>query len=355
MFSYCKLYDRVFDKNVDADKLVIITGYIGTAIVSDLEDLPYNTEIYIGMYGSNIGGIIHSSLLELNKSKKININYTNMLVHSKCYIWLKNNQIVKALIGSANFSSLALMTPLREVLGDIPTSSYEQLQVYMNLIMDDSYSVDKYTGNITRVSYIDEFTKSISEKEVEISLLASKDGSANIIEEVTVTGDVPKGAGLNWGFSNALPSPNDAYIAIPSELIRNNPILFPPKSEDYNEYIDAIWDDGTQMQMLMEGKQTIDGIDYPKQIGSYKSKKVLGIYLRDRIGKKIGKDLILEEETKEELRKNVKNNYAKYKEKLITKEMLEEYGRNSINIKLLGEGTYYFDFSSDKKEDENEQ
>ena len=32
------------------------------------------------------------------------------------------------------------------------------------------------------------------------------------------------------------------------------------------------------------------------------------------------------------------------------KDMLKKYGRNSINIKLIGEGTYYFDFSRNNKE-----
>lgn len=353
MFSYSNLYDRVFNKDIDADKLIIITGYIGTSIITDLNELPYSTDIYIGMYGSNIGGIIHNSLLKLNNEKKININYTNILIHSKCYIWLKNGKVIKALIGSANFSTSALMTPKKEVLGDIPLDSYNQIQTYMNLVIEDSYPVNEYTGIIGNNHYVDEYTKSINDIEVEISLLASRNGSSNILGLETIAGEVHMCGGLNWGFSDAQPLPNDAYIPIPSDLIRNNPLLFPPKNEEGNEYVDAVWDDGTQMQLLLEGTQIIDNIKYPKQIASFKNKKVLGIYLRKRIGKKIGEDLVLTELTKEDLVKNVSRNPQIYIKKIITKQMLDKYGRNSINIKLLGEASYYLDFSS-KEEEKNE-
>ena len=162
----------------------------------------------------------------------------------------------------------------------------------------------------------------------------------------TYPGDVHKAGGLNWGFSNGEPLPNDAYIKIPIELIRKNPLMFPPKNNESNEYVDVIWDDGTRMQMLLEGTQTVDDIEYPKQISTYKSKKELGLYLRKRIGDAIGIKLIIPTDSKDEFRTNINI----YKDKLITKEMLEKYGRSSINIKLIGEGTYYFDFSRKDRE-----
>lgn len=345
MFSYDDLYNRVFNKTIDADKLVIITGYIGPPLVHDLEELPYKTDIYVGMYGNNVGGVIHNNLIKLNKSNKININYTSFLVHSKCYIWLKENKVIKALIGSANFSTIALTTPKKEVLGDIPLENYEQMNVYMNLIIENSYSVNDYSGNITNNIYFDDITRSINEKEVEISLLASRKGAVNILGLETQAGDVPMASGLNWGFSDAQPLPNDAYFPIPADLVRNNPLLFPPKNIDGNECVDAIWDDGVEMQILLEGTQEIDGKKYPKNIASYKNKKILGVYLRKRIGDKLKKNLVLEESTKEELVRNVAIDKNKYFDKIINKNMLEEYGRNSINIKLIGDGLYYFDFS----------
>lgn len=341
MFNYNNLYSKVFDKTIDAEEFIIITGYIGPALIDDLVELPYKKKIYVGMYGNNVSGIIHKSLVEMNNKINISINYTSMLVHSKCYIWIKNKKIVKALIGSANFSMSGLKTPFKEVLGDIPVNTYEQLEVYLKLIEADSYNVSDYKGRISDVSYIDEFTRIITPTEVEISLLASRTGSVNILGEITNPGDVHKAAGLNWGFSNGLSLPNDAYIRIPAQIIKENPMIFPPKKNEANEYVDVIWDDGTKMQMLLEGTQKIENIDYPKQISTYKSKKELGIYLRKRIGNRINKNLIIPIESKEEFKRKA----SKFSDKLINVDMLNEYGRNNINIKLIGDGTYYFDFS----------
>lgn len=345
MFNYDNLYDLVFDKKIDADRFVIISGYIGPAVIQDLKNVPYNVEIYVGMYGNNVNSILHNSLLKLNNLSNVSINYTKMLVHAKCYIWYKNDTVVRALVGSANFSTSGLMTPKKEVLGVLPTEAYDELRVYNRMIQEESYSVTKYidSGNNT-ISYFDEFTQSISEKEVNISLLASRSGgSENIVGVSTLPGMVHSGAGLNWGFSNGLPKPNDAYIKIPKEQIRNSTLLFPPKSEDINEPIDVVWDDGTEMQMLLEGCQDVDGKIYPKQIGTYKNKSELGLYLRKRIGEKIGVDLIIPTELSKE--QFVKDS-QKYASKLITKEMLDNYGRTFVTIKLIGEKTYYFDFSS---------
>ena len=345
MFSYDKLYQRVFDNKIDADHMVIISGYIGPAIIQDLKNLPYTVDIYVGMYGNNISNILHKSLLRLNKMMNVNINYTKMLVHSKCYVWFKDNKIIKILIGSANFSTSGLMTPNKEVLGDLPQESFGEMESYINLVNYSSYSVNEYVCNERdNNNYIDELTQSVNDKEVEISLLASRTGGgSNIIGISTNPGDVHAAAGLNWGFSNGLPRPNDAYIKIPKNQIKSNPLMFPAKNEDINDPIDVIWDDGTEMQMLLEGNQMVDDKNYPKQIGTYKNKMELGIYLRNRIGKKIGKDLIIPTQLSKE--QFVPKAHF-YKDKFITKEMLEQYGRTTINIKLIGERTYYFDFST---------
>ena len=346
MFNYKDLYECVFDKKIDANKLIIITGYIGPAIIEDLNQLPYDIVIYVGMYGNNISKVLHNTLLS-QKNKKIEINYTNVLIHAKCYIWLKDYRIIKSLIGSANFSMNGLKTPFKEVLGNLPYNTYDKLSEYVHYIKKHSYSIEKYSGNFSSIAYIDENTKTISDIEVEVSLLASRTGGKkNILGEITYPGDVHKAGGLNWGFSNGDALPNDAYIKIPIELIRKSPLMFPPKNNESNEYVDVIWDDGTKMQMLLEGTQIVDDIEYPKQISTYKNKKELGLYLRQRIGDAIGIKLIIPVDTKDEFKTNINL----YKDKLITKKMLEKYGRNSINIKLIGEGTYYFDFSRKNKE-----
>jgi len=135
MFNYENLYNKVFDTTIHADRLVIISGYVGPAVVQDLKKLPYQVDLYVGMYGNSISSILHKSLLKLDKLNNVSIYYTDILVHAKCYIWFSGEEIVKALIGSANFSTSGLMTPKKEVLGDIPVESYEEMLVYIKLIV----------------------------------------------------------------------------------------------------------------------------------------------------------------------------------------------------------------------------
>lgn len=354
MLCYNELYNQVFDTSVRASKLVIISGFVGPAVIRDLSRLPYEVDLYVGMYGNNINKYLHKTLLELNKVNNINIYYTSFLVHTKCYVWLNNGAVERVLIGSANFSTSGLMTPNKEILGNLSDDSYAQLNSYISLIRNNSYPVVNYSGSLKEgatgengISFVDEGTKTINETEVQISLLAGRGtNQPNILGITTNPGDVHAGAGLNWGFSNGLPKPNDAYIKIPKMQIYQNPLLFPPKDANTNEPIDVIWDDGTSMQMLLEGNQAISNVNYPKQISTYKSKAELGIYLRRRIGNKIGKDLVIPTDLKKEDFVPV---CRYYKDKFITREMLEQYGRTSIGIKLIGDGTYYFDFSSNTK------
>ena len=77
------------------------------------------------------------------------------------------------------------------------------------------------------------------------------------------------------------------------------------------------------MLCLLEGKNELPerpNIRYPNKIGSFGSKKILGDYLRDRMGIEHGK--------------------------FITKEDFKKYGRDNIEISLISPGVYYFDFST---------
>lgn len=128
-------------------------------------------------------------------------------------------------------------------------------------------------------------------------------------------GEVQSKAGLNWGFSKGHTNVDDAYIALRKEFFENNQDFFPGQGE----VISVIWDDGTQMRLLLEGTQNIDGDIYPKQISSDCDKSILGNYLRARL--------------------NVDSS------KVITMDDLEEYGRNDITVTQGDNGEYIFDFS----------
>ena len=91
------------------------------------------------------------------------------------------------------------------------------------------------------------------------------------------------------------------------------------RMQRHNDSIEIIWDDGLTMEGLLEGSQPVNDKIYPKQISSFPVKAELGEYIRNRIGVPLGQP--------------------------VRKHHLERYGRVDIEVSLLGEGVYKFDFS----------
>jgi hypothetical protein len=146
------------------------------------------------------------------------------------------------------------------------------------------------------------------------------------------TGEVPEASGMNWGQSaTAHVNKDDAYIPIRVDYIRKHPEMFPKKQafplltggvgrpQRNNDSIDMLWDDEVTMKGLMEGSQPINNIRHPKQISTFPNKRNLGQYIRNRIGAPLGTR--------------------------VTRAQFEAYGRTHIDVSLVGEGIYYFDFS----------
>src|SRR5690606_12643250 len=124
---------------------------------------------------------------------------------------------------------------------------------------------------------------------------------------------------------------NDAYITIRVENIREFPMLFLPKQQSpaqadgrgrpqrHNDKIDIIWDDGTTMEGIFFGNSYVDGVLFPKQVGSFPSYSEMGKYFRQRLGVPPGQP--------------------------IRRHHLEAYGRTTLGVSLIAEGVYKFDFS----------
>lgn len=298
----------------DTDELIVLSGYLGPKPVARLEELPFNSRVIYGMYGSEgIKPSLHNSLMNIQDSvENLNIFYSNLPVHSKCYVWRKEGRIIHALLGSANFSVNGLTTPFREVLAETTFDTFDPLNEYIHHILNNSIScLEIGTERIVEASTDIDFCK--------VTLLGRD-------------GEVQNAAGLNWGQNpRNHTTPNDAYIAIRTSHIREFPNLFPPKQmnpmetdgrgrmQRHNDSIEIIWDDGLTMEGLLEGSQPVDGITYPKQLSSFPIKAELGEYIRQRIGVPSGQP--------------------------VRKHHLESYGRLDVDISLLGDGVYKFDFS----------
>ncbi len=297
------------------DELIVLSGYVGPRPIQRLNNMPFQSRIVYGMYGAEgIQRILHNSLIGLqNEIKNINIFYSSLPVHSKCYAWRNKGQIVHALVGSANFSSNGLTTPFREILAETTHDTFNPLNEYITRVLNNSIScLEVEAFQIIEQVETPEATCLLS--------LLGRDG------------EVQNAAGLNWG-QNPLnhTTRNDAYIKIRVQDIRNFPDLFPPKQLNplrfdgrgrmhrHNDAIEIIWDDGISMEGLLFGNQPIDGIVYPKQVSSFPHASQLGEYLRRRLGVPLGQP--------------------------VRRLHLNKYGRTNVSISQINEGVYKFDFS----------
>lgn len=328
----------------ECDELYIISGYVGPNPIKKLENLPINCTVIYGMYGSDgISQSLHNKLLEYNENiKNVHILYSKSPVHSKCYIWMKKGEVSHALIGSANFTSNGLNTPGREMLSETTIDSFKAIKTYLKSVIEKSIECEDAITKADKVKKKQKLLKTeVDNHDDDVCSLP-----LYIFDSHTHKKIVPERSGLNWGQSKLSGSHvniSDAYIAISAESVSDYPTLFPlksdaPKTDNVpkrghrdNDTIDVIWDDGTSMECLLEGSRNakIDGrtVKYPKQISSSPKKKELGIYIRNRLG--INAD------------------------EAITMDILNSYGRDTVDVSLIGENIYYFDFSVNKSQGSN--
>lgn len=331
MLYYKELDKKIFEMQgnlASSNNIVIVSGYVGYQTIKRLGEICGDTHITIiyGMYGrDSISLPLHEALKEIQAQyKNIEILYSTIPVHSKIYTWNCDQRIEKALIGSANFSISGLMNDYKEVLADVDDQTFFELRDYCDFVLSKAINC---TDSSVRFKSV---RKSKNTKRPHT-------GSDTGVFRATLLdsrGLVPKKSGLNWGLSSGHVSEGDAYIRITVNDIKAFPDLFPPKKyfgienplssgrrNRENDEVELIWDDGEKMIGLLEGQQSkpINGLMYPKQLSTSPQKSILGKYLRKRLG--------------------VDMNHT------ITKADLKRYGRDYIDISLIGEGIYYMDFS----------
>lgn len=344
MLEYNKIKDYIFSDKENTDKMVIITGYIKPSYILEIASAySKKIEIYVGMpdakYKKSIYYGIQNSLDKLNSEdmNRVNIYYTNCDVHSKIYLWFNDDIIVESYLGSANFSD-SMLKPLKEIIASV-NDEKEGLKKYYDIIKTDSTlfsDVDKKLlkdapikegfNTMTESSYIDE-------NRIVITLLSTiSSKKENLVGYSSEQLGVPAASGINWGFQTGHSKWNDAYLHL-------NPNLLTFFEFDSNNSIECIWDDKEKMTFILGGK--------PKRhLETLGSKEVLGKYLRKRISDFLGTNYVIpseEEPERNKIRSKKKSGKA-FKKYVITKKILEKYGRTYIEVTKV-DGLYYFDFS----------
>lgn len=297
-------------EGLDCDELLIVSGYVGPGPLLNLTFVDgIKLNVIFGLATESVSKQLHEELIKIEKeNKRIKIFYSNVPSHVKIYMWLKKGAPVYCVNGSANFTSNGLLKPMREILAQVPASQFKSILSYIKLIQDSAFSLREFTPKASVLS-----------EKVQDYRALSHDGS---FLSSSLYAEKSK---INWGHSNAHTNPRDAYIPITTSDIKEYPDLFPAKTQSKglgfadNDPIDIIWDDGTVMVGILEGTQNVNGERYPNKIGSYRDKKILGDYLRKRMGIEQGK--------------------------FVTTSDFLNYGRDNIGIKKIGDSTYQMDFS----------
>jgi len=319
MFYYNNLLQQFFDLAPrNATHFYALSGFVGPNPIERLNELPFSSTVVYGLHkeNKNKGTALHKKLIDIH-SDKIKILYPDIACHSKCYVWLEENKPIRGLVGSANFTSNGLENDYRESLIEVAKNELYIVKGYIDIIVASSKSC-------TDVNQQDESLESKGSTYV----VKNKEICEMILFEPR-TGEVPSRSGLNWGLAEGSNvNPEDAYIPIRVDHIKNYLFLFPPirpklSSERVRgnpvDVIEIIWDDGVSMKGRLEGSQPIDGVKHPKQISSSPTKSELGAYFRRRLGLSPGQQ--------------------------VKRSHLESYGASSVRISLLSDGVYYFDFS----------
>ncbi|MFV0343910.1 MAG: restriction endonuclease PLD domain-containing protein [Anaerocolumna sp.] len=300
----------------DVNRLCILSGYATPNMTSWLiknisERLLRPTEItlIVGMIpydGLSIS--VHEGFKELIKEKlpqnisKLTCSYVynNAPVHSKIYIWLKDDAPVIAYTGSADFTQNAFSTRKREnILECDPVIAYNY---YKNVENDSIYcnhaEIEDHIILYPTHPILDNENNprdSLSGAEIEsvtLSLLAKN-------------GEVGTRSGLNWGQRKGR-NKNQAYIPLPIHIAKSG--FFPLNKQHFT----VVTDDHHQLILRVEQQ-------FDKAITTPLSNAQLGEYFRSRLGLANGK--------------------------FVTKQDLDNYGRTDVTFYRLDEEQYYLDFS----------
>ena len=253
---YKNLKEEILN-NLDMDTtLVVISGYVGPTMIEELSSKCLKTIIVYGMYGlKGVNCDLHKVFCNMNNNTNLKILYSLTGTNAKSYFIIKNDEIVKCFIGSADVSSNGL-------------SDNEYQGTLVELTTFDKLEIEEYIKYIVKNS-VDCKNVVINHKSNEsIAMQNPFDVYMPLyLVDKTRRKYVPKKKGLNFTHqgehsSTKLEPTIESYINISSKHIDNYPLLFTS-----NDPFEIIWDDGFVMKCLFTGTGvTRNGRTYPKQI-----------------------------------------------------------------------------------------
>lgn len=324
-----RLYDTVLLEPArnGCNRLVIVSGY-GTAAMAyrHLNELKainpdIQVELVLGMCArdglskSNHRGF--QKLMDEDFAGQFKCSYVPNCppVHSKTYVWLKNNEPIVAFVGSANYTQTAFGAQ-RELMTEC---SPEEAFAYFDSFNDQTIYANHIDAENFVTIYKDQTYRQIvrQKKLAEDKLPQAPNGVVleglpfERLSFLDRNGDLPTRSGLNWGQRPELGrEPNQAYIKIPSDICES--AFFPEIGETFTVHTD-------NNKVLICARRQANG----KGIQTPQNNSIIGEYFRERLGVPLGA--------------------------LVTKKHLLDYGRTDVVFYKIDNETYYMDFSKPVK------
>lgn len=328
------LYEEVLIKPVSegADKLLIVSGYATSAMafhhLEQLKNQDKNIEIQLivgmaiqdGLSLANHRGF--QQLVEDDYPEQFLCSYvySRPAVHSKVFVWLKNDELVSAYTGSANYTQNAFIRKQKEVLTECsPEIAFDYFQeqaknsIYCTHI-DSENLVQIFSDKQFRQKPITDIDSAPEQKEQ--MQIVSGIGNLNELDSVCISllasrgefkGQLAPRSGLNWGQRPEYNrEPNQAYIRVPKAVADLK--FFPERGVDFT----ILTDDNKILTAKIEQ-------DNAKAITTPQNNSLIGVYFRNRLDSPI--------------------------DELVPTERLITYGRTDVCFYKIDDETYYMDFS----------
>ncbi|MGF7145031.1 hypothetical protein HNQ56_003464 [Anaerotaenia torta] len=298
-----------------ADTLLILSGYATPNMASWLiksfqeQNLPpVNISLLIGMVPyDGLSVPIHEGFKELhgnaypNAVKSFSCSYVceNPPVHANLYIWLKDEEPVKAYTGSADFVQNAFILSRKEIVECCdPVEAYNFFEeVEANSIYCNHSEVED--NIVLRPSH-----QILDTENQPITTLAGEGIISTTLSLLTNRGDVGEKSGLNWGQRKGR-NRNQAYIHLPAKIARSG--FFPLDKQHFT----VVTDDGHTLLLRVEQQNN-------KAITTPLSNAQLGEYFRNRLG--VGNGVF------------------------VTTQDLLNYGRTDVTFYKIDDEQYFMDF-----------
>lgn len=301
------------------NSLKIISGYSTAAMaykhLSDvcLTNSGFTVQLIVGMCPldgislSNHQGFIKLVTEDFSGSFTCRYIFRNRPVHSKAYLWFKDDVFKTSFIGSANYTQNAFLGNNREIL--VENDDPEIHDYFQSLEVDSIYCDDPMSEHLIKLYMDFNYRQKQRIQDATDPGIPLAEERRNL-EHVKVSflardGSLPAISGLNWGQRDGR-GKNQAYIPLKTKVYRSD--FFPPGKIHF-----TINTDDNKTLIATRAQENSKAIHTPQ------NNSLIGEYFRRRLGLANGA--------------------------FITKEDLLQYGRTDVDFYKIDDETYYMDFS----------